>query len=165
MVPRRQNVAAVDLRYQDQTRSLDCFGYGRSHAETVSSDEFQSRFSPDGRWITYVSDESGKPEVYAQSFPTLGKKLRISDRGGLAPAWRGDGRELFYTSPDGKLMSTEIRGGATIEAGTPKTLFSMTGAQGFAPTRDGSRFLVVLTDPSADPWPMTLVFNWPALLK
>jgi Tol biopolymer transport system component len=127
--------------------------------------EYHGRFSPDGRWVAYVSDESGKPEVWAQSFLTPGKKRQISDKGGIKPEWRGDGHEIFYLDPNGKLMSAEIRTGSTIESSAPKPLFSILGAIGFAPTSDGQRFLVTMSDPAVDPWPITVVLNWPAAFK
>ena len=67
--------------------------------------------------------------------------------------------------PDGKLMSVEIRTDGTLESGVPTTLFSVVGSTGFAATRDGNRFLVTMSDPSVDPWPITIVVNWAALLK
>ena len=62
------------------------------------------KFSPDGRWVAYVSDENGRPEVYVQSFPTSGGKWLISTQGGTEPLWRADGKELFYIAGDRKLM-------------------------------------------------------------
>ena len=73
--------------------------------------EFQAQISPDGRWIAYASDESGTWEVYVQSFPVLGAKRAISTGGGSEPQWRPDGRELFYLTADGTLMSVEVRRG------------------------------------------------------
>ena len=73
--------------------------------------EYQGRFSPDGRWVAYVSNESGEQEVYVQSFPASGGKWQISTDGGAQPVWRHDGRELFYINPDRKLMSVEIKTG------------------------------------------------------
>jgi eukaryotic-like serine/threonine-protein kinase len=70
--------------------------------------ENEGRFSPDGRWIAYRSNESGRPEVYVQTFPAGGGKWQVSTSGGLLPQWRGDGREVFYTSTDRKLMAVDV---------------------------------------------------------
>lgn len=82
-------------------------------------------FSPDGRWIAYASDESGRVEVYVESFPTHGGKRQISPGGGSGPRWRADGKELYYYSLDGKLMAVSVTtGGETLATGTPTALFS-----------------------------------------
>jgi eukaryotic-like serine/threonine-protein kinase len=131
--------------------------------------ESQAQFSPDARWIAYVSDESGASEVYVQSFPTLTGKWQISTGGGTEPRWRRDGRELFYLAPDRKLMSVIVKAGATFEADAPRALFEPVlpaGAlrQTYSVSSDGQRFL--LNTPLEGPSPsMTLVINWPALLK
>src|SRR5262249_45170479 len=85
--------------------------------------EYSPRISPDGRWFTYASDESGHEEVYVQSFPKLGSKVLVSVGGGAQPIWRGDGRELYYLSPGGKLMAVPVRLGAEFRAGAPEPLF------------------------------------------
>ncbi|MDQ3174094.1 MAG: hypothetical protein M3Q91_10365 [Acidobacteriota bacterium] len=85
--------------------------------------ERQAQFSPDGKWIVYTSDESGAPEVYAQTYPASGGRGRVSTGGGSQPKWRRDGRELFYIAADRKLMAVDVKLGATFEAGVPKTLF------------------------------------------
>ena len=86
-------------------------------------DEREARFSPDGRWMAYSSNETGRYEVYVQSFPASDFKRRISIDGGLVARWRGDGQELFYVAADGKLMSVPVSTGASFEAGEPKALF------------------------------------------
>ena len=81
--------------------------------------EEQGRFSADGRWVAYVSNESGANEVYVRAFTTdfsggsasAGGSVLVSHGGGTAPRWRGDGRELFYLAPDGKMMAAEISAG------------------------------------------------------
>ncbi len=70
--------------------------------------ETHGRFSPDGRWIAYLSDDQGRPEVYVQTFPASGGKWQISANGGSQPWWRSDGKELYYLSADGKLMAVEV---------------------------------------------------------
>ena len=103
--------------------------------------------------------------MWVQSSEPLGSKRQISDKGGTAPAWRSDGREIFYLNPDGRLMAAQFNGGNTTPSTEPKALFSIIGATGFAPTRDGNRFLVTMSDPALDPWPISIVLNWPAALK
>src|SRR5438876_2413225 len=133
--------------------------------------ELYGRFSPDGRWITYVSSESGKREVYVRNFPAAGGKWQISNGGGAQPHWRRDGKELFYLSPDKKLMAVEVNGSSgTFEAGIPKALFdlrinSTNGFSDYDVTADGQRFLVsTLVEQNARS-PVTVVMNWTANLK
>lgn len=86
-------------------------------------DERQAQISPDGRWIAYSSNESGRAEVYVQSFPKPGSKVEISTSGGSEPRWRRDGKELFFLAGT-KLMAVEVRSDMPIlEAGVPKVLF------------------------------------------
>src|SRR5262249_13050531 len=83
--------------------------------------EQQARFSFDGRWMAYVSNESGPYQVYIQSFPTSGGKWQVSIGGGAQPQWRRDGKELFYLAPDRKLMAVELTAsGQSITPGVPK---------------------------------------------
>ena len=90
-----------------------------------SSIQDQSHVSPDGRWITYNSDESGTWEVYTASFPDLTGKRQISIDGGMQPLWRRDGQELFYLSPQGQLMAVDVHvsESTSIETGAPRALF------------------------------------------
>ena len=81
--------------------------------------ESQPMFSPDGRFVAYVSNESGAAEIYVQTFPDGGGKWQVSSSGGVDPSWRGDGKELYYRSPDQKLMAVEIRSGARVPGGHP----------------------------------------------
>ena len=132
--------------------------------------EYQGRFSPDGRWVAYVSNESGKQEVYVQSFPASGGKWQISTDGGAQPVWRHDGRELFYINPDRKLMSVEIKTGATFEAGVPKMLFetrvdAYASNNRYAVSPDGQRFLINVPVEAQSSSAITVVLNWTADLK
>jgi eukaryotic-like serine/threonine-protein kinase len=130
--------------------------------------------SPDGRWVAYQSFESGKGEVYVQSFPRPeGGKWQISESGGIHPRWRGDGRELFYYSVDGRLMAVPIRSDDALAAGAPVPLFEArllnggTTAWGFRQqyevTRDAQRFLLNLPLEEASPPSITVVVDWTAL--
>ena len=126
-------------------------------------------FSPDGRWIAYVSDESGRPEVYVQSFPLTNEKDQISTGGGTDPAWRGDGTELFYLSADRKLMAVPVRASATaFEPSVAKALFAIPGSgvrRSYEPSGDGSRFLIARPRDVATVDPITVVLNWHAGFK
>lgn len=113
------------------------------------ANEIQGRPSPDGRWMAYTSDETGRWEVYLQTFPMAGGKRRVSVAGGAQPFWRRDGRELFYLSLDRKLMSVEIRDNGTLHIGHAKPLFQtrtrddLTAIRNdYTVTADGNRFLI-----------------------
>jgi len=135
--------------------------------------EMLGQFSPDGRWIAYQSDESARPEVYVQGFPNSRAKFKVSTNGGNRPRWRRDGRELFYLSPDGKMMAVEVKAtAATFDTGRPRELFQshVAGAPGVAPaydvTADGQRFLIATAvNETEGPPPMTVVVNWTAAIK
>jgi serine/threonine protein kinase len=141
----------------------------------TESIEAHARFSPDGRWVAYASDESGSAEVYVQSFPKTGGKWRISSGGGDQPLWRSDGKELFYVAADGKLMAAEINPSAsTFQRGVPKPLFEIhvPSNAGITSMRnhlivkaDGQRFLIVNSIEDSVSFPINVVLNWTALLK
>ena len=128
--------------------------------------ELDGAFSSDGRWMAYQSDESGQDQIYVQTIPASGAKYQISTTGGTQPRWRRDGKELFYFSTDRKLMAVPMALGARVEPGTPQALFTAVGLTGYAPTRDGQRFLVNVpagAEGAAAP-PITVVLNWAAAL-
>jgi Tol biopolymer transport system component len=128
--------------------------------------EQDGKFSPDGRWIAYVSDESGRDEIYVQSFPLSGEKRRISAAGGIVPSWRKDGAELFYLGSDRNLVAVPIQIGKTVNAGVPKALFPLPESarrNSYAASDDGQRFLVARS--VGDDPPLTVVVNWQAALK
>jgi len=134
--------------------------------------EAMGRFSPETnpRWIAYVSDESGRYEVYVDTFPERRRKTPISTSGGLYPAWAADGRELYYVSPHFKLMAVSVKLGAdSVEPAPPRELFSLptvdNGYSPYEPAHDGQRFLVRATPPQQTAEPLTVIVNWPALLK
>jgi serine/threonine protein kinase len=138
--------------------------------------EIQGRFSPDGRWVAYASNESGPFQVYVQSYPTSGGKWQVSTGGGAQPQWRHDGKELFYLAPDRKLMAVEVNStGPTFVAGVPQPLFEahvvaiFPGGAGTGPyyavTGDGQRFLLNTLAGDSTPVPLTIVLNWTAGLK
>jgi Tol biopolymer transport system component len=122
--------------------------------------ESEGRFSPDGRWVAYQSNETGRMEIYVQSFPDLKMKVQVSARGGAIPFWRRDGRELFYEAPDERIMAVPIELSAiTARPGAPVALFQRTGNWESSP--DGQRFLMV--EETEPPAPITLLLNWAGL--
>jgi Tol biopolymer transport system component len=133
-------------------------------------DETSGVFSPDGRWMAYVSNESERREVYVAAFPGGEQKRQVSTEGGVKPRWRRDGRELFYQGLDGRLMAVEVEVLAErLVIGEPERLFLMTPevspAPTYSPMPDGQRFLVVTPVESEVSTPLSVVLNWPRLLK
>ena len=129
--------------------------------------ERNAHFSPDGRWVVYVSDESGRLEIYVRPFPPAGGKWQISTTGGRSPHWAADGKELFYLTPDRQLMAVDVKLGSDFQAGAPKPLFpvgQIPATIGFEVSADSRRFLMVVTPEEPAP-PITLVLNWTAELK
>jgi eukaryotic-like serine/threonine-protein kinase len=132
-------------------------------------DEQNGVFSPDSRWIAYVSNESGTDEVYVQPFPLAGGRWQVSSGGGAIPRWRQDGSELFYLATDHGMMAATVRAvGASFETGAPNRLFTIPVASGavdrdeYAVSADGKRFLVSRALGNAAAAPVTIVLNWPA---
>jgi len=129
--------------------------------------EQSAMFSPDGRYVAYVSNESGRDEIYVQTFPEPGGKWQVSNEGGNDPSWREDGKEIYYRSPDQKLMAVEIHGGADFQAGVPQALFPIRIRVGnprnkYTPYPDGQRFMIAAPLGRDAMSPTTIVLNWPA---
>jgi dipeptidyl aminopeptidase/acylaminoacyl peptidase len=131
--------------------------------------------SPDGRWLAYISRESGPYEVYVTPFGRPGERVRVSTEGGMQPRWRGDAKELFYLSPEGALMAVDMGvRGTELEVGLPKTLAPAGDfralVQGpdysdYAVTANGQRFLVRRpADPNARQR-LHVMLDWPSLVK
>ncbi|MGB7220208.1 MAG: protein kinase [Vicinamibacterales bacterium] len=131
--------------------------------------EFPGRFSPDGRWIAYRSNESGRSEVYVVSFPALDRKVRISTTGGNLPRWRRDGQEIFYLAPDNTMTAVPVTIRANdVSVGAAQALFDVRprGGQRYSydVSRDGQRFLVAVLTEQPAVAPLTIVINWQAEL-
>jgi serine/threonine-protein kinase len=133
--------------------------------------EESPRFSPDGRWLAYISDESGRFEVYVQPYPGSGGKWQISTEGGAEPVWNPNGRELFYRT-ENKMMVVDISTQSSFSAGKPRVLFS----EPYLPTPiipanydvslDGQRFLMLKPiEQEAAPTQINVVLNWFEELK
>ena len=139
----------------------------------TSSTLKNGRFSPDGKWVAYASNETGKWEVYVTSFPAAQGKWQVSSGGGEQPRWRGDGKELFYISSDGKVMSEPVTEGANFDVGAPVPLFQANPRETVATSeflfydvsRDGQRFLINTEVKQTEVEPMTVVLNWAAKLN
>jgi len=145
--------------------------------------ERQPQFSPDGRWVAYISNESvpNQYQVYVQLFPPGGGKFQISTgAGGTQPRWRHDGKEIFYLATDGKLMAVEVKTAPRFERGAPQALFdahaafamnldSMSVNFKYDVASDGKRFLVervyIPVEQHATSPPIRVLLNWQAAVK
>jgi Tol biopolymer transport system component len=137
------------------------------------ADERYGALSPDGRWLAYISNETGIYEVYVQAFPGPGVRRQVSTSSGFEPHWRRDGKELFYIAPDQTLMSVDVRNSpATLEVGPPKALFPtrtkwteiQAVARRYAAAADGQRFLINTATAEAQSAAITVIINWTAAL-
>ena len=133
--------------------------------------EAHAQFSPDGRWLAYLSTETGRQQIYVVPFPSLSSKVQISTDGGVQPRWRRDGKEIYYIAPDGKLMAVSVGvSGNFLKPDPPKTLFqtrivtSVAGYHQYDATADGQKFLIN-SSLDRNPEPITLYANWTAGLK
>ena len=128
-------------------------------------------FSPDGHWVAYVSNDSGKDEIYVAPFPNAGARVRVSTEGGSQPRWRRDGRELYYLSPEAKIMLAELPPAMSdFRVGAVRPLFALSGLTGvpgylYDVSADGQRFITVQELDRTSTVPLTVVANWPAELR
>jgi Tol biopolymer transport system component len=127
--------------------------------------------SPVGRtspWIAYTSDESGRNEIYVQSFPKPVRKIQVSPAGGDRPLWRADGKALFFVDPKGRLTDVRVVDPRTMQTGTPTSLRTLPApnpavpyfALNYAPAADGSRFLVRQRIGAVEPESISVMTNW-----
>jgi Tol biopolymer transport system component len=128
-------------------------------------DERGLRFSPDGRAVAFISDESGRYEVYVAPFPALSPKTRVSTGGAAWPRWNPAGRELFYLTEDRQLMSVLVRTDASLQLGSQTTVLASPERSrwlDFAVSPDGRRFFSIVSEVRAREQPLTVILNWPA---
>ena len=132
------------------------------------ANESAPKIAPSSDWLAYGSDETHRLEVYVQSFPTPGRKYRVSVNGGASPIWSRDGKELYFIAPDRQMMAVAVKyNGRTLEIGAPKALFDSKLTAGPGPAFDvgkDGRFLIPVQDPKIAA-PLTLVVNWQAAVK
>jgi dipeptidyl aminopeptidase/acylaminoacyl peptidase len=139
----------------------------------TNADERDGQFSPDGKWIAYQSNETGRFEIYVQAFPGVGRRPQLlSVHGGEQVRWRRDSQELFYIGPDNRLMAVPVRlapDSQSIEPDSPVGLFptrvlhgrSAVLRQQYIVSADGRQFLMN-TETEEHATPITLIFNWKA---
>jgi eukaryotic-like serine/threonine-protein kinase len=165
------------LAFMGQNRSFDVYtlplndGKPQPFLETPSN-ETAPRFSPDGRWIAYASDESGRYEIYVRPYPGPGGKWQISTEGGTEPVWNPRGRELFYRARN-KMMAVDVTPQPTFSAGKPRMLFegpyvpSPRSFQDYDVSPDGQRFLMLKSSEQekSAPAQINVVLNWFEELK
>jgi hypothetical protein len=138
--------------------------------EDVPFSEAAGQFSPDGRCVAYMSNESGQYEVYVGRFPGPGGKRQVSTSGGSWPRWRRDGQAIFYIDPHGKLMAAAVSSkGDEFQGERAKPLFQVQPVVGmrspYDVSPDGKRFLVNTLMEQESSAPLTIVVNWTAGLK
>lgn len=140
---------------------------------------YDGQFSPDGHWVAYVSEESGRPEVSVVPFDArkvlntgsgsitnVSSKWQISTSGGWCARWRSDGKEIFYVGPSKQIIATEVNGsGSSFKAGKEQALFRAAIVGQFDVTPDGKRFVIITQKVINPNTPLTLVVNWTALLS
>lgn len=144
----------------------------------TAANEGQGEFSPDGKFMVYTSNESGRNDIYVQPFPATGGKWLISTGGGVEPHWRRDGKELFYVSAAPlKLMAVDVKPNqATFDAGIPHALFEVptlassppgptTRTGSYAVSADGQKFLLSLQPATQLPSRLSVVLNWTTGLR
>jgi Tol biopolymer transport system component len=144
-------------------KPFSLIGPGFSHTDV--------RFSPDGKWLAYASNETGSEEIYVKPFSKPGRQ-RVSAAGGHHPAWSRNGKELFYVSTDGSMMALAVKIGETFEAGPPHALFrvcrasqSLRGAEEFYDVAaDGKQFLMSCSVATAGPSTIHVELNWSGVL-
>ncbi len=166
----------VDSKTRTDIWALPLFGDRKAYRLLKSEfEEKNASLSPDGRWIAYQTDESGRYEIYVQPFPLTDRKWQVSTSGGGQARWRQDGKELYFLGPDRKLMAADVRvEGGNFKAGVPQALFDTRAALNgglvatyfpYAVIGKGQRFLVSTVVKETESAPVTVVVNWTAGLR
>jgi hypothetical protein len=134
-------------------------------AEGGIVDEYH--FSPDGRWLAYNSDSSGRQEIYVTPLPPTAERWQVSAAGGVQARWRRDGRELYYIAPGGSMMAVTIGEGSAFRASASRRLFTLPEGLGspildeYAVTADGQSFLIAEPIHTQGVQPIEVIVNWP----
>jgi Tol biopolymer transport system component len=143
----------------------------------TDANESQGKLSPDNQWLAYVTDQSGKNEVWIANFPSGNVRRQVSIGGGASPAWGPQGREVFYVSEEKCMMARPVSlGPSRVELGTPRQLFSVADllefdqfliptVNSYVAAPDGDRFLIAVRARDPDVPPIRVLVNWRALLK
>jgi hypothetical protein len=135
----------------------------------AKADEFQAQFSPDGRFVAYVSNQTGRQEVFVTTYPPSSARWQVSQKGGVQPRWSRDGRELFFMDPENYLVAVEVeKSAAGFQMGASRPLFQFYASTGFwrydvGP--DGQRFLVTAPLEEDLTSPVTLITDWPRIVQ
>ena len=133
--------------------------------------ERHAQFSPDGRWLAFTSNETGRDDVYVQSFPDAATRRMVSSGGGAYPRWGPGGRELLYRAPDGRLMTVPVRlVGSSVELGTPSVVMRLVDAAGVHPypydvAADGRILALTPASGAVQDLTLTVLMNWQAALE
>ena len=133
-------------------------------------DHWNGQFSPDGRWVAYQSNQSGRDEIYVRPFPGPGIQHQISTNGGSMPRWRTSGEELYFIAPSGLLMAVQVpTSGPTFEVGDPTALFQTrirpTSVRTLYAVAPDGRFLFSIPDEGGALSPITVILNWAGRTK
>ena len=146
--------------------NLETYGLDSSHTENdfvaSPSTEANARFSPDGKWIAYNSDESGRPEAYVRSYPDNAGRVQISVNGGAKPAWSPDGSRIYFWEGRKMMMATVARE-PTLRIMSRQPLFEGDYLPEYDVSRDGNRLLVIESRPSGVE--LVVIPNWIQELK
>jgi Tol biopolymer transport system component len=138
----------------------------RKSTPLVHGDAAESggRFSPDSKWIAYQSDESGRAEIYVTNYPAATAKWQVSSGGGIRPFWSSDGRQLFFLSPEGRVVATAVHEGDSFSADSPRAVEALGDKiVDFAIAQNGR--MVVLREIDSGQAPLSVVVNWRELLR
>jgi eukaryotic-like serine/threonine-protein kinase len=133
--------------------------------------EITPAFSPDGKWLAYANNATGRQEIYIQPFPSGAGRWQVSTAGGTSPNWRKDGKELFFISLDSQMMAVDVsQKGAGLQLGAPHVLFkaapTVRGSSGpYTVSADGKKFVMNTVAQQSITEPLTLITNWTADLK
>jgi eukaryotic-like serine/threonine-protein kinase len=142
---------------------ISATGDGKAEPFIVSPfAKMEPAFSPDGKWLAYTSNETGRREVYVAALPS-GAKLQISNMGGIHPVWARNGRELYYRDRN-HIMAVSVQGGSELNAGAPKPMFDAPDYVSFAALPDG-RFIALPVEQDKNPANLNVILNWQAELK